>query len=214
MKLYLSSQKLGNRTDLLLKLVENNKNVLVIANAIDDKELEYRNDRVNKEINLLKSIGLYPKELDLRKYYYKNSKKELKKILDQNSLVWVRGGSTFLLSNAFKLSGFDKILKKYIKSNKIVYGGYSAGVIMANKDLCGVGIVDDIDETLNCKKNTKYKSLKLLSFYIIPHYDSKESWALNVKKHVEFLNKKKKTVVTLSDGEVYIFEKGKGKIEK
>jgi len=64
MKLYLSSQKLGNYTEKLLELIGNNKKVAIIANALDDKPDDYRKDRVNKEVEMLKSIGLEPEELD------------------------------------------------------------------------------------------------------------------------------------------------------
>lgn len=203
MKLYLSSQKLGNRPDLLLNLIGENKNVAVIANAIDDMPSEYRKDRLAKEFDLLKNIGLNPEELDLRNYF--NNKKALKKFLETKSLVWIRGGNTFLLSRAFKASGFDKIIKKLLHTNKIVYGGYSAALLIAGKDLSGVEIVDDINSNpTEYPKNTKkLKSLKLFNFYIIPHFNSNESWAKNVKDHINYLTVRGKPIITLCDGEIY-----------
>ena len=85
MKLYLSSQKLGLRPDLLVSLVGDNKRVVVISNALDDKAIEHRNDRTKKELDLMESIGFIPEELDLRKYFGK--KKELRKLLKTKSLV-------------------------------------------------------------------------------------------------------------------------------
>lgn len=213
MKLYLSSQKLGLRPDLLVSLVGDNKRVVVISNALDDKAIEHRNDRTKKELDLMESIGFIPEELDLRKYFGK--KKELRKLLKTKSLVWIRGGNTFLLSRAFHASGFDKIIKSMVKKNKIVFGGYSAALLIASKSLLGTNIVDDINSIPEDYPKTKrLKSLNFLNFYLIPHYDSKQEWATNVKNHVNYLRKNKRKVVTLCDGEVYFCNNMKGVIVK
>ncbi len=73
MKIYLSSQKLGDYSDKLIELVGNNKNAVVIANALDDKPIAHRLNRVKREFEMLQSIGLNPKELDLRKYFGRGS---------------------------------------------------------------------------------------------------------------------------------------------
>lgn len=212
MKLYLSSQKLGNYPEKLLELVDNNRNVVVIANALDDKEEEYRNGRLKKEFDMLNSIGLIPTELDLRDYFEKTDK--LHEFLKSKSLVWIRGGNTFILSRAVKASGFDKVIKSMLENNEIVYGGYSAALLLANKDLLGTELVDDPNKIpLNYpSSNENYESLKILDFYLIPHFSSSEEWAINVKKHVKFLESKNKKVITLCDGEVYYCNGKKGRI--
>lgn len=213
MKLYLSSQKLGLRPDLLINLVGENKNVAIIANALDDMPIEHRKDRIKKEKELMKNLGFIPEEIDLRKFF--KNKKDLKKLLKTKSLVWIRGGNTFLLSRSFQASGFDRIIRKLVKKNKIVYGGYSAALLIAGKDLCGTDYVDDINSIPpDYPKIKKLKSLKLLNFYLIPHYDSNEEWAKNVREHTNYLRKNNKAVVTLCDGEVYYCEKKKGCIKK
>jgi len=215
MKLYLSSQKLGNHPELLLKLIDdNNKQVAVVGNALDDMPIKYRNNRIEKEFDMMKSIGLIPEELDLRKYFGKS--KKLKKYIKTKSLIWIRGGNTFILSRSFQLSGFNKIFSKFVKENQIAFGGYSAALLIACKDLYGVEIVDDINSIPKNypKKAQKFLSLNLLNFYLIPHFDSKEYWAFNVKNHIEYLTKNGKEVITLCDGEVYYCDGDKGRVVK
>jgi dipeptidase E len=215
MKLYLSSQKLGRHPELLLKLLDyNNMNVAIIANALDDMPIEHRNSRLEKEFNMLKSIGLNPEELDLRKYFGKT--KELKKYIETKSLIWIRGGNTFILSRSFQASGFDKVFKKLLIKNKIAFGGYSAALLISGKDLFGAELVDDISSIPNGYPLTKKKltSLKLFDFYLIPHFESKEKWAINVKSHVNYLRINGKKVITLCDGEVYYSNMEKREIIK
>ena len=78
MKLYLSSQKLGNNIPQLLSLCGQNKNVAVIANGLDNMSDSHRKWRVQLEIESLKSIWLTPEELDLRKYF--NNPEDLQKL--------------------------------------------------------------------------------------------------------------------------------------
>lgn len=203
MKLYLSSQKIGNFPDKLINLLGNNKNVVVIANALDDKTPEYRSLRVKKEIEMLKGIGLNPIELDLRNYF--GNSNGLKEFVSNKSLIWIRGGNVFILRRAMEASNFDKKILPLIKNGDIAYGGYSAGVIIACKDLWASEIVDDIycvPEDYPCM-NTPSKGLGLIDFYLVPHYDSTEDWAKNVKKYVNYLKEKNKKILTLCDGEVY-----------
>lgn len=211
MKLYISSQKLGRRTDLLVDLVGDNKNVVVIANALDDKSISHRKNRVNQEKELMKSIGFAPEELDLRQYI--NKQKELELLLKTKSLVWIRGGNTFLLSRIFEATGFDKIIVKLVKENKIVYGGYSAAALIASKGLLGTDIVDDINSIpIDYPKMSNLRSLKLLQFYLIPHFGCQEVWAKNVVKQRNYLINKNEKVVTMCDGEVYYCNGKKGYI--
>lgn len=203
MKLYLSSQKLGNYPDKLLKLIGDNKKVVVIANALDDKDLKYRRERVKREFDLLKTIGLIPVELDLRKYFYDS--KGLRDFVKDKSLIWIRGGNVFVLRRAMEAANFDKEVLPLIKDGKIAYGGYSAGVIIACKDLWASEIIDDIysvPSNYPCMI-TPSKGLGLIDYYLVPHYDSTEEWAINVVKYVDMLKKKKKKYLTLCEGEVY-----------
>ncbi len=203
MKLYLSSQRLGNHDKKLLELVGDNKNVVVIANALDDKSKKHRDDRVRKEIIMLKDLGLQPEELDLRDYFGKGE--ELGKYIKNKSLIWIRGGNVFILRRAMMACDFDKYVLPLIKNGQIAFGGYSAGTIIACRDLFASEMVDDIysvpdDYPVDFLST---KGLNLLEFYLIPHWDSTEDWAKNIKNYGAYLLSKNRKVVTICDGEVY-----------
>ena len=142
MKLYLSSQRLGNYPEKLIELLGNNNKVVVIANALDDKPLEHRLSRVNREFEMLKGIGLDPVELDLRNYF--DSSNGLKDFLKDKSLIWIRGGNVFILRRAMEASNFDTEVLPLIKNGTIAYGGYSAALIIACRDLWASEMIDDI----------------------------------------------------------------------
>ena len=203
MKLYLSSQKIGNFPDKLIELLGDNKQVVVIANALDDKGARYRKTRVEREFKMLKEIGLIPVELDLRKYFENSD--GLKDFVEKKSLIWIRGGNVFILRRAMEASNFDSQVLPLIKGGTIAYGGYSAASVIASRDLWASELIDDIYSVpINYPVNdTPSKGLGLLNFYLVPHFDSTEEWAKNIKKYVKRLKEKNKKFLTLCDGEVY-----------
>lgn len=204
MKLYLSSQKFGDHVAQLIHLCGENKNIAVIANGLDDKSDNYRKERVRIEIEDLKSIGLIPEELDLRNYF--NNSEDLKNFLSKKSMVWVRGGSAFILNRAMIESGFSSIGVEMIKSSKLVYAGYSAALIVATTNLSGTEMVDDpMIMPIGYSKNINpFSGLSLIDFYLIPHIDSKEDWAKNIPLCAKKLQEKNLEVMTLRDGEVFV----------
>ncbi|MDR2416521.1 MAG: peptidase E [Candidatus Peribacteria bacterium] len=143
-------------------------------------------------------------ELDLRKYF--NNPKGLQEFLSKKSMVWIRGGNSFILSRAMIESGFSSVGVDMIKSSQIVYAGYSAALIVATTDLSGTEIVDDPTAIPNgySKDTNPFIGLGLIDFYLIPHIDSKEEWAKNVPLHVKKLQEEKLEVMTLKDGEVFV----------
>ncbi len=204
MKLYLPSQKFGNNTMKLISLCWQNKNVAVIANALDNMPKNHRQWRVQMEFENLKLLWFIPEELDLRKYF--NNPKGLQIFLSKKSMVWVRGGSAFILNRAMIQSGFNTIGVEMIKNSEIVYAWYSAALIVATKSLIGTEIVDDpkIIPDGYSKNTNPFLWLGLIDFYLIPHIDSKEDWAKNIPLCVKKLQEKKENIVTLKDEESFI----------
>ena len=204
MKLYLSSQKLGNHTEQLLKMCGDNKDVAVVVNALDDRPLAHRMDRAHQEIVSLQNIGLNPVELDLRDYFGHAS--ELGDFLSTKSLVWIRGGSTFILRRAMIESGFDEVVVPMILDDQLIYGGYSAALLAAGPSLYGTELVDDASSL-----PVGYSSfpnptagLELVDFFLIPHEGADTAWAKNIINHVNLLRSENYHVITLTDGSVYI----------
>jgi len=211
MRLYLSSFKFGNHINKLKELVGSDNKVVIILNARDYKESENRNQYLQWEIETLNSIGLDAEELDLRNYFGKE--KDLENLLKQKQLVWIDGGNTFLLRRAMKQSGFDNMIKKLLKDDKIVYAGFSAACVVLQKDMHGLDLVDDpniISE--GYEKETIWEGLGLLDFYLAVHYKSDHPESAIVDKEIELCEKNNIPYKTLRDGEVLIIDGNKMEI--
>lgn len=204
MKLYLSSQKFGSNIEKLVSLCGENKNVAIIANGLDDKPDDYRKDRVQIEIENLRLLGFTAEELDLRNFFLNPN--ALKNYLDGKSMVWIRGGSAFILNRAMIESGFNTVGVEMIKDSKLVYAGYSAALIVATTSLSGTEIVDDatVIPSGYSKVTNPFIGLGLIDFYLIPHIDSKEEWARKIPLCIKKLRERGATIVTLKDGEVFV----------
>lgn len=202
MRLYLSSFKIGNQPQKLVELVGSNKEVAVILNARDHKQ-ERRNEYLLEETKALNDLGFKVEELDLRKYFGKE--KELEEFLRRKNLVWIDGGNTFLLRRAMHQSGFDNIIKKLLKEDSIVYGGFSAASVVLQKDLHGLDLVDDPNVVAEgYEKETIWDGLGLIDFYLAVHYKSVHPESAMVDKEVELCEKNNIPYKTLRDGEVLV----------
>jgi dipeptidase E len=203
MKLFLSSYELGDNPEKLAKLAPANKKIAVIGNASDLKTVEERIEKIAKEIDPLIEIGLEPEELDLRNYFGKQ--KELKKTLDEFSMVWVKGGNTFVLRRSFKQSGFDKLIREKVDLLNFVYAGYSAGSCVVTPTLKGLEIVDDpIEVPKGYNPEIIWEGLSFVDFSIAPHYQSNHPESAMVEETVKYFIEHKMPYKALRDGEVII----------
>jgi len=205
MRLYLSSYKIGNKSSELPLLVGPNKHVALIPNALDVYEDSQRKtDSINENIQSIVDLGFSAEVLDLRKYFNKN--KELETELKKYGMVWVRGGDAFVLRKAMRQSGFDKIIIDMLKKDEIVYGGYSAGIVVAGPSLKGFELVDK-GGNLNpngYENEIIWDGLGLIDYILVPHYKSDHPESYLVDKVVEKLKSEKVKHKTLRDGDVYI----------
>lgn len=213
MRLYLSSFKIGNQPQKLVELMESTpKKAALVLNALDYKP-ESRTKFLFTETEILKGLGFEVEELDLRKYFRKENK--LEEFLKNKGLVWINGGNTFLLRQAMKQSGFDTIITKLLKENKIVYAGFSAACCVLHKDLHGIEITDDPNITPEgYDKEIIWRGLGLIDFAIVVHYDSDHSESEMANEEVEYYKKKNIPYRTLKDGEVLIISNDKIEIVK
>lgn len=206
MKLYLSSYRLGNKTDELVSLIKNNRKVAVIPNALDfSTDLDRRAKSQQREFEDLQGIGLEPEELDLREYFNKQS--ELIKKIQGYGLIWVRGGNAFVLRRAMAQSGFDSILRNLRSqdNHNIVYGGYSAGVCVIGPTLRGIEIVDDptiVPDGYDV--DTIWDGVGLVDFSFAPHYKSDHPESAAIEKLVQFYSMNNMKYEALSDGEAML----------
>ncbi len=207
MKFYLSSYKLGNEVDKLKELLPTeNKKTAYISNALDfSDDLERRKKSEQSDIKQLEELGLDVEIVDLRDYF--NKQDELEKKISKFGVIWVRGGNLFVLRQAMEISGFDGILRKLIEKNKILYGGYSAGVCVLAPVLKGMDLLDDPNiKPYDDQSEIIWDGLGILNYSVIPHYQSGHAEAENAKKAVEYMIENKILFKVLKDGEVIVIE--------
>ena len=179
MRLYLASHNLGPFTDELLKLVGDGRKALLIENARDYYPEERRANDLQEKLSMLSELGFEVEELDLRNYFEKPD--ELKGFLqDYNpDLIYASGGNVFLLTTAYHLSGFDKILREDLANDKYVYGGFSAGTMAICKTIKFYGhdhlVPERVPEVYGA--DAVFDGVGLVDYQLIPHAD--------VPKHLE-----------------------------
>lgn len=206
-KLYLSSYKVGNDTAGFKQLVNRaHAKVAVIDNALDfitDPKQKAKNLQV--ELDDMHSLGFVSEHLDLRDYF--GNPNELVKKLSNFDLVWVRGGNTFLLRKAMEQSGFIDVINKLIKTNKLVYSGYSAGICVLAPSLKGVEIVDDPNVQVDgYGPGVIWAGYGLIDFYPIVHYNSDHSESHFVDKELAHIKSTGIKYKTLRDGDTIIID--------
>ncbi len=203
MKFYLSSYKIGKETEKLKELARGKK-IGFIPNSLDYVEPKARQESNEKNMKDLVDLGIDVEMLDLQDYFGKEE--ELKKKIDSLGGVWIRGGNTFILRQAMKLSGFDKIIKN-IDRNDFLYGGYSAGICILAPSLKALQIVDKPDiMPYEESKEVIWDGLEILDYIILPHYKSDHPESADIDKEVEFCKENNIAFKTLRDGEVIIIE--------
>lgn len=205
MKLYLSSFRNGNKPEELLKLLDGKKRTAVIFNAIDSFVGEERESRVLEEMDRLRTLDLDVHEVDLRNYFGKTD--ELKKELESYNLIWIRGGNIFILRRAFRQSGADKILPSLLRSESVVYGGYSAGVDILQPHLHGIEQVDDPNLTAEgYDEDIIWECLGLLPYCVAPHYKSDHPESADIDKTVEYYIENHIPFIALKDGQAIVID--------
>jgi dipeptidase E len=205
MRFYLSSYKMGNEASKIAGLMPQGNNVIgYVPNAMDFSSAEpvRRAQGIAKEVAELEGLGLKVKMLDLKEYFGKEE--ELKKELQGLGGLWVRGGNTFVLRQAMKLSGLDKLLVDS-KERDFLYAGYSAGVCILAPSLESLQIVDDPkDKPYGQRSELIMEGLGMLEYMILPHYKSDHPESAAVDLEVEYCEKNGIKYKPLRDGEVII----------
>jgi len=207
MKFYLSSYRLGDKATEIIRLMPENKTIGYIPNACDYTKVDVdKKDKTDKEnIADLEKLGLSVEILDLKNYFNKIDK--LRDRINKLGGVFIRGGNTFILRQAMKLSGFDIIFNELLRRDDFLYAGYSAGICILAKSLESLKIVDDpTDMPYPELKETIWEGLGFLDYMIEPHYDSNHPESADVQKEIEYCIKNKILFKALRDGEVIIIE--------
>lgn len=203
MKLYLSSYKLGNKTEVLKKWIEKNgSKIVIIANSRDCiADTEEKEESIKRNIRDLQDIGFEVTRIDLRDYFNNNEK--LKGDLSGFHAFYVIGGNTYTLRLAMKYSGFDDYIKKLSNKEEYLYAGYSAGICVLSPTLMGLDIVDEPVNPYN-NEPVLYDGVGLLDYTPVPHYKSDHPESKLVDKVVKLFDENELSYKTLRDAEVII----------
>lgn len=215
MRLFLASQDLGACADILKQMVGEKRHAFVISDARDYYDDEVRiASIVEKTLVNLGKIGIEAERLDLRPYF--GRQKELADLIEQKQigLVFSIGGSVICLATAIHASGLDNIIKRGVAEDKFVYGGYSAGSMVAGNDLSlyefdakpGEEIPPHrvADVTYEIYNLAPYKrGLGLISQYIVPHMDRADHID-TMRERIAKIEQAGAEAVCLNDSDVFV----------
>ena len=171
MRCYLSSFRIGNRPAELRRLVGRSVEAAVIANAVDADPTPVRQAKVEGELAALSALGLRPEELDLRTFFDRPDAIEAS--LDGYGLVWLRGGNVFVLRHALHRAGADEALRRLLRRDALVYGGYSAGACVLGPTIRGFEATDDpsvVTEVYGA--DPTWTGMGIVDVVVVPHVDS------------------------------------------
>lgn len=188
-------------------MVGDEKRVFYICNAKDYDAPILRSEKVSEHRQQFEALGFEFVEYDLREYFINKLPRDC---LDGFGLVWCAGGNTFLLRAAIRYSGLENVLKATVRSDKIVYGGSSAGAIVATPSLKGTEFFDHPEQVREIYKlPVVWDGLRFADISLVPHYNG--DWG-EAEHTIEYLESKKLPYKALRDGQVYIVYGKKRKI--
>ena len=199
MKLFLSSIGVPRKSEsAFLKLFnkQTNINVAFIANAADNYS-DGTPEFVDTSIERFRELGVNAELIDLRVF---KSSDEMYRVLSSFNCLWLSGGNTWNLRYIAQKTGFDTIVRDLVESG-IVYGGESAGAIIATPTIRYSDIIDDPDEAPE-KIDTGFN---LVEFTIVPHWD-KKPYHNELQKMKTSLEGELFEVVTLGDNHALVVD--------
>ncbi|MFD1811837.1 Type 1 glutamine amidotransferase-like domain-containing protein [Rhodococcus gannanensis] len=170
MRLFLASYRFGAHRDRFVRLVGDAARIAVIANAADAWGTA-RDSAVVSDLVPLRRLGFDASEVDLREYA--GAPDRLRERLSEFGAVWVRGGNTFVLRAQLAACGGDAVLTELLRTDALVYAGYSAGACVLSPSLRGLELADDPAEVRTvCGREAIWDGLGLIDFAIVPHHRS------------------------------------------
>lgn len=206
MKYYLSSYKLGDETGKLKKLIKLTSGKFgYIPNALDftQTDLKRREEHIKSDMDDFRSLGAELELLDLRDYFDHGDKLKTK-LLSLGGL-YVSGGNTFILRQAMKISGLDKLITGMTGRENFLYSGYSAGVCVLSPTLRVYAITDNAEDfPYGQIKRQIWNGLGILNFVFQPHYASDHPESKSTDREIEYCIKNKILFKAFRDGEVLI----------
>lgn len=166
MRLYLSSVGIPDTAAYLKLFVKNQPRTVAIIPTAWSVAPQEAGPFIQQLTKQFEDLGFRHEILKLEDYANKSA--NLHKKLSQFSAIWVTGGNSFYLNYWMQASGFDKILPDLLK-NGLIYGGESAGAVVAGRILHGIELLDDPNDA----PEVIWPGLGLVDYGIIPHWGDK-----------------------------------------
>jgi dipeptidase E len=214
MRLYLSSYRVGDRAGALLALLGNGRRGALIENALDNVSRTARElfrSEVHDPVAEFTSLGIELTRIDLRDHF--GGPGGLAEALRQFDLVWVVGGNSFVLRRAMRASGFDEAVVPLVEDDAIVYGGFSAGAVVAAPSLRGLELMDDPHEVPDgYPPEVVWEGLGLIDHVIVPHYRSEHPESRAAERTVRYLSGRGLRYRTLRDGEAVVWTEDRRRV--
>lgn len=217
MKLYLSCDRTGCCPEVFAGWVGTGGRVAVIANALDlvpdEAQAAYARN-VFDPIAHFGGLGLRPERLDLRAFF--GRPQALEAALAELAAVWLTGGESFLLLRALRASGADGILQRRVRDGSLVYGGWSAGAIVASVSLRGAELMDNRDAVAEGypPAATPWEGLGLIEEHIVPHYRSDHAEGPAAERMAALYEAEGRPFVALGEGDVLLIDGARREIRR
>ena len=205
MRLYLSSYRIQSPKALeeLIGKPLTETSVALIPNAQDYYSKRPWDIKVGELVAYMQKLGLHTEIIDLREYTHAD---ELKAKLATYDLAWAAGGNTYMLRYEMRRSGFETIIGELLNQG-MVYGGDSAGALVAGTSIAGVELADEPDFA----ETVINDGLSLVPFAILPHVDNPEFVQVmpvfrDMHKNTEIIELKDSQAVVFRDNDYRIVD--------
>lgn len=172
--------------------------VAFIPNAKDYFVQRARDYVLGERIQSFKALGLEVTSVDLRDF---SNGASLKSHLAEHDLIWVMSGNTFMLRYEMRRSGFEAIIGDLLSAG-IVYGGDSAGALVAGESIGGINL--ESADTPEFAEEVIEDGLGLVPYVIVPHVDNPEF--AEVMKVVEQRPDRAEKLIELKDSQAVVFD--------
>jgi len=111
------------------------------------------------------AIGINPIWYSLK---YKTRDQIVRELADAD-VIWVNGGNTFYLLDVARKTGFMEIVQDLVRNKGVIYGGTSAGTILASPSIEAAGYGESADK--NKVGLTDLTAFGFVTFLTHVHYD-------------------------------------------
>lgn len=198
----LSTSKFKNDNILKISLITT-ANYRSIANKNKSRDeinnsLELFKNKLFFKLNSILSKN-FKIEIELIDCSRKKNYNKFKNSIENSNIIWVIGGDTLYLMYYLKKYKFDKIIKKRILNDKIIYIGCSAGTIILGNSIDTAFLYRQYThikkyyriKTFKKKywrNNTSRKGLNLINNYdLLPHCNNNKTFKIK-NKYIKCLN--------------------------